>query len=341
MKTGKRLTNLIKEILNKKKVVTIIANTMLISFITYTLFLCVFYIIYNNPSLYKNSNFLLTFFRSHYQKTRSIIQFNRECSQYDSDLFYKMKNGECIHTQVEFKVLYKNNSFSLREREDISGTKIVTLGDSFTIGYGVDQNQTFASIIEKITGLKTINAGISSYGTAREVLMFDRLLKTGNLSKLQYVIVQYCANDYVENKFYVDNSFNLKVGREEFYNSLLDNDDRLSNLENKLFYDIFGQPHSRLSATVPIVDLPQESYVQDDAEYERFIKILQKKILDNPLVSRQVKIVVFNVESYMGKTNFSKDVAALLKSKEYRNIADRIIVLDLSLIHISEPTRPY
>jgi hypothetical protein len=243
-----------------------------------------------------------------------------------------MKNGECIHTQVEFEVLYKNNSFGLREREDISGTKIVTLGDSFTIGYGVDQNQTFASIIEKITGLKTINAGISSYGTAREVLMFDRLLKTGNLSKLQYVIVQYCANDYVENKFYVDNSFNLKVGREEFYNSLLDNEDRLSNLENKLFYDIFGQPHSRLSVTVPTVDLPQESYVQDDAEYERFIKILQKKILDNPLVSRQVKIVVFNVESYMGKTNFSKDVAALLKSKEYRNIADRMIVLDVPSI---------
>ncbi|MCH2195432.1 hypothetical protein [Kordia sp.] len=51
-----------------------------------------------------------------------------------------------------------------------------------------------------------MNTPISTYGTAREF----KLLQQVNTS-LQYIIVQYCDNDYEENQLYHQNANTLKI----------------------------------------------------------------------------------------------------------------------------------
>jgi len=309
MKTGKKLMNLIR------KVYTFLTKILLILIITYLMFICVFYILRNNPSWYKNNQFFVNFFRDNYQKTRSIIQFNEECSKYDPELFYTMKEGVCVHKQLEFSVKYQINHIGLRDVDDISGTKIITLGDSFTAGFGVEQDKTFASLIEKKTKMKTLNAGMSSYGTAREAMMLDRLLKTGKLSDLKYIVLQYCSNDINENKSYIQNKFNLKVSNEEAYNSLLNYTKSLSDIKKKLFYNIFMPKFGYKFVISPEPDLPQDLYA-GDAEHDIFLQIVQKKIINNPLLPRNAKIIIFNLESYLNNTDFIKKIGKLLKNKK-------------------------
>ena len=76
--------------------------------------------------------------------------------------------------------------------------KIICLGDSYTLGWGADEQQAYPGLVEKQTGLKTLNAGMSSYGTARE----SKLLSMLDTSAMECIIWQYCSNDADENRQY-------------------------------------------------------------------------------------------------------------------------------------------
>lgn len=132
---------------------------------------------------------------------RSIIQFNPDCARYDKNLGYTLKPGQCVFSGREFKKDYFINSEGLRDDEEsLSRPDVIVTGDSFAMGWGVRQNETIAKVLEKKTGLKVLNAAVASYGTAREMIMLRRL----DVSNLKYLIVQYCSNDYEENKeFYL------------------------------------------------------------------------------------------------------------------------------------------
>ena len=69
------------------------------------------------------------------------------------------------------------------------------------MGWGVDENETFASLLEQNLKLRVLNASISSYGTARQI----ELLNSLDVSNLEYLIIQYCKNDFNENKTYLNN----------------------------------------------------------------------------------------------------------------------------------------
>lgn len=80
--------------------------------------------------------------------------------------------------------------------------RILMLGDSFTFGFGVNSDQTFASLLEKKlrreTGMNVnvINAGVPSYGTLQEVRYLKAYAK-----KLEpdLVIVAFFDNDLWDN----------------------------------------------------------------------------------------------------------------------------------------------
>ena len=78
------------------------------------------------------------------------------------------------------------------------------------MGWGVKQNETFPQVFEQITGLKTLNGGISSYGTPREIMLLKKL----NLEKTQYIFIQYDKNDLAENKKFLKDGF-LKISSKE------------------------------------------------------------------------------------------------------------------------------
>ena len=137
--------------------------------------------------------------------------------RYDTTLSYTLeKNAAYEHSNIEFSHEVRANSAGLRD-DDASLIKpgIICLGDSYPMGWGVDQQHTFAEILAKKTGLKVLNAGMTSYGTARELLLLNRL----DTSNVTSIVLQYCYNDRDENAEYVRNRGYLPIGSQQTMNN--------------------------------------------------------------------------------------------------------------------------
>jgi hypothetical protein len=127
---------------------------------------------------------------------RAIIQFLPDCARYDAELGYTLRPGDCRFANREFDTAVRVNSLGLRDRETaLRRPAIVTLGDSYTMGWGVAEEAVFPRVIEEACGTTVLNAGISSYGTAREARLLSRL----DRSALEWIIIQYSDNDLREN----------------------------------------------------------------------------------------------------------------------------------------------
>lgn len=57
---------------------------------------------------------------------------------------------------------------------------IVAFGDSLTVGYGVKQNQSYPSVLAKMSGLKIINSGISGETTLQGLERLPSVLEQYN-----------------------------------------------------------------------------------------------------------------------------------------------------------------
>jgi hypothetical protein len=159
---------------------------------------------------------ILPLFRGYYDIfERDIIQFNPDCSRYDSGLFYTLIPGQKFaFNNMEFRTDYRTNSKGLRDDElSLKKPEIIVLGDSYAMGWGVQQDETFAQQLEKITGKNVLNAAMSSYGTARELKSFYTL----DTSRLQYLIIQYCRNDVEENKQFFKDKNKLLISAAGVY----------------------------------------------------------------------------------------------------------------------------
>src|SRR6185436_4804305 len=118
----------------------------------------------------------------------------------------------------EFSTLIETNSVGLRDNENaLIGPQVICLGDSYTMGWGVQQQESFPQRLARISGLKVLNAGMSSFGTVREL----RKLQTLDTANCQWIVLQYCDNDVEETKPYVDNKFSLKTSSKPTYDSLV------------------------------------------------------------------------------------------------------------------------
>lgn len=153
------------------------------------------------------------------QAETNIIQYNPESSVYNDSLFYTLRpSARFLYANPEFADSFYTNSQGLRDDEgSLDKPEIICLGDSHGMGWGVPQNETFAELLASATGKKTLNAAISSYGTARELKNLYRL----DTSALQYIILQYCRNDLRENREFVENNYSLPISSKERYDSLL------------------------------------------------------------------------------------------------------------------------
>lgn len=122
---------------------------------------------------------------------------------YDPELTYVPKPGVARFTTGEFDTTITMSAAGLRQQpEAAAGKRIVVLGDSFAMGWGVNDAETFSAVLASRYGWPTVNTGVPSYGTARELLRLRRLGLAGDARAL---VVQYCENDDVENlAFLVD-----------------------------------------------------------------------------------------------------------------------------------------
>jgi len=100
-------------------------------------------------------------------------------------------NGEGFRSKKEFN--YDKPPGTIR---------IMTLGDSFTIGYEVQQEETYSAILEKYLRSKgytveVINTGVSGFGTAEELVFFQ---EEGLKYHPDVVILGYYENDQIDNR---------------------------------------------------------------------------------------------------------------------------------------------
>ncbi len=79
---------------------------------------------------------------------------------------------------------------------------VVVAGDSFTIGLGVGDDETFSALLQRVYHHRTVNTGVISYGTARELW---RLRRLGLLEKASVLVIQFCWNDAEENHEFIVN----------------------------------------------------------------------------------------------------------------------------------------
>jgi hypothetical protein len=90
----------------------------------------------------------------------------------------------------EYRIEIRTNGGGLREDRETPTGKILCLGDSFTVGFGVDREETFAA------RLGALNAGVAGTGTAQQLAWFTL---EGWRYRPEVVLVVPVVNDLTDN----------------------------------------------------------------------------------------------------------------------------------------------
>src|SRR5262245_42173512 len=150
---------------------------------------------------------------------RSLIQFEPACAKYDAELTYTLKPGRCTFENVEFSTEVRVNRLGLRDDDAaLEAPEVIVVGDSYAMGWGVQQDETLGRVLARASGLKVLIAGISSYGTVREMKLLDRL----DTSRMKFLIVQYHDSDIVENQVFRDHSGTIPILSAADYQATVD-----------------------------------------------------------------------------------------------------------------------
>jgi len=260
---------------------------------------------------------------------RNIIQFDPNCAQYDSTLFYTLKPGTSTFSNREFSNVFTVNSKGLRDdEEDLFYPKIIVLGDSYTMGWGVDQELTYSELLQTSFKKPVLNTGISSYGTAREITMLEQI----NTDSLELLIVQYCPNDLPENQRYVYNNHQLNVSSAEDY-ALAQSHTQdgiayypFKHVVNFAAFLTKSSPH-QIQTPEPTTEVP---VVVDSSKLigagEAFISILEQ----TEAILPTTRIVVFSLEAQKTDAFFIHAVKESLDKQFATSLHDRVSYLDLS-----------
>ncbi len=115
---------------------------------------------------------------------------------------YKFKPGTCTLNNAEYRTTQHidNNGFRNPD-ESFYQTDTVAIGDSHTFGLGVNDEDTLSRQLTDFHGIKTLNLGIPTYATYRELETLQQYAPHA-----KNVILQYCDNDFDENQVYLGNS---------------------------------------------------------------------------------------------------------------------------------------
>ena len=106
--------------------------------------------------------------------------------------------GFSISKQIT--AVLRNNS-NIEYKKEPNVIRILSLGDSHTQGYEVNQKQTFSYVAEQLLNKKgfnstVINAGVSGFGTAEELIFLEN---EGYKYSPDVVVIGFYANDFEDN----------------------------------------------------------------------------------------------------------------------------------------------
>jgi hypothetical protein len=261
-----------------------------------------------------------------------LIQYEENASSYDPQLFYTLKpNARFRYFNREFDNAFAINSKGVRDDEkSLASPEIICLGDSYAMGWGVDQEETFAQYLEKLSGMKTLNAAVSSYGTAREMIQLKRL----DTAALKYLIIQYCYNDYPENLNYISGKYELPISDQSVYDSVV----ARQNFQKKYFPGKYGsligqvflrKTINKITPIFPLVVERERPFGDEGGQAEAFVKILY----NSPQIDfSKVRVIVTVLDSYEHLNNsFLKKVELIASQAPYKDhFAGNLQTLNMS-----------
>lgn len=255
-------------------------------------------------------------------RERDIIQYMPECAQYDKDLFYLFKEGACILESREFVTKYSFNRAGVRDdNASLEKPEIIVLGDSHGLGWGVDQDKIFSSVLEQQSKYTVLNSAVSSYGTVREFQLLKKLPKDG----LKYLIVQYCINDRGENEDFFLNDKVLPVSDREEYDRIV------RGHINRTKYEPFAFS-KKLYFDLKKLLKKQDRFVfeRKPEEIDQFLRVVDQNL---DLIGTDVKIITFEVNgSNRNESFFDDTLKRYLGKDEFAHLQTRIISFDASSI---------
>jgi hypothetical protein len=171
------------------------------------------------PSVLPYIKPLAPMIRENYQERWRVLFGGPETMIYDPRVLFTLRPGSWDFTSTEFSTTINVNSQGLRDDESsLIDPTIIVLGDSYGMGWGTEQNETFAQVLEQSTKQKVLNAAITGYATPRQLRLLERLDKD-NLTTL---VVQYCDNDYLENKAFFESKNDVPTVTEKEWRDFWD-----------------------------------------------------------------------------------------------------------------------
>lgn len=231
---------------------------------------------------------------------RNIWQSQKKCSEFDEHLLYKPKDGICIFENPEYstKIIFKNGVRSNGQDLTYVDTKksIYFLGDSLAMGWGVNDEDTYISKLEKLIKKKTYNLAVPSYGTVRQI---KKLNTFKNLANLDIIFIHYSFDDFFENS-------NLDISKKyqfkDFEKLTLDN----FNNQSKIFFLLRYYKKSFRIFYHDLIKLfkPEKYLINLDLE-EHFN--LAQKIIKNNFKGKNKIIFLFTISPDMKITNYPKE----------------------------------
>jgi hypothetical protein len=249
---------------------------------------------------------------------RKIMQFKEGCGCYHPDLGYTLKPGKFVFTEREFSNAYFINSLGVRDTEEaLVRPEIVILGDSFALGWGVNQEETFAKLLEENTKLKTLNTSVPSYGTVREMLMLRRV----DVSNLKCLIIQYCADDYDENMRFYMNGNCPQIMREQTFQDMM----TLQGRPNKYFFGkyLLLKIKKKIEEHKSLIEKKAEDIQLN--EVDLFLHVLGQ----NEDILSSVPIIVFEMSGKNQTSFFIKGLKEKMRNSNNPSFIKDIIILDM------------
>ena len=194
----------------------IIINYLLLSFFVFT---------FSYLSLINNKTYDLLWVKYiqkklYFSGLRNLWNIDPKCSKFDKNLLYAPVVGECIFSNPEFKTKLnfdENRRLNLTNDNISKSEKVIAaLGDSLTMGWGVNDDETYSFNLQKLVKKKILNLGVASYGTVREI---KRLKLNKFYDQIDTVIIQYHLNDIYENKSLdISKTYSMDEYKEYFSN---------------------------------------------------------------------------------------------------------------------------
>jgi lysophospholipase L1-like esterase len=232
--------------------------------------------------------------RELYMLDRDYLQMNAAALRMDPRLGYTLRPGEFRFANTEFDTTFHVNSLGVRDDEaSLVRPAIVVLGDSFAMGWGVGQDEAFPQVLERLLGRKVLNTGVSSYGTFREL----RLLSEVDTSAANWLVIQFCNNDYFENRKFVDEGPAISPSPPEaFAKAVADYRRQQRYWPGRYAFHLFAQRWTALAGR-PAGEEPYPDFSSPEVQ-RRQADDLVKVLAASPVDLSRFRIVLFELNGY-------------------------------------------